>query len=234
MGYWGWLSKLFRPADESPQGDDKTASATSRRHGELALERARVEVTRRGWEISAQDAQLLHHTLVVLRGFGFLPKFLPDAAYVAHQLDGDLSRLRASPYRVLLGLRAMEDEPLFSRVLLPEPDGVTDDEAYVDLLWEASAVVGTSEYLSGVNWNMDPERTKRGFLSYTFAQRRHTIRIRIDLGRWDGEALRQLATSITPSTYDVIFDDASLFCWVPAKRSDEFLALLAANPESDD
>lgn len=221
MGFW---EKWFRTGSKPDAG--KMNRAAFRRRGELALARAGDVVTQRGWVILEQDEQLLADTLGQLDEFGFLPSFIPDMAYVAFCVNGDLKQFRSSPHRTLLRVRNLEGQPLFTRVLLPGHDAVTEEDSYVDLLWEAAAAAGASEYLSGVNWGMDFPGTRRGFLNYTFAQRRHSVQIIIDGDRWDLTALRTITTSITPSKFDLIHDGAELFCWVEVKRADKFLALL--------
>lgn len=222
MGFWGkWLWPGREPDAGKMNGD------AFRRRGELALARARDMATQRGWVIPEQDEQLLAEALAELENFGFIPSFLPDMAYVAFCLDGDITRFRSFPHRTLLRIRNLEGQPLFTRVLLPGHEAVTEEDSYVDLLWEAAAAAGASEYLSGVSWGMDFHDTRRGFLNYTFAQRRHSVHIIIDLDRWDATALRSITTSVTPSKFDLIYDGVELFCWVDVKRADRFLALLA-------
>lgn len=185
----------------------------------------------RGWVILEQDEELLAAALSQLDAFGFTPSFVPDMTYVAFCLDGDLTRFRRAPQSLLLRLRNLEGQPLFNRVLLPDPDGVGGQDSYVDLLWEAAAAAGTSEYLSGVSWGMDFDDARRGFVNYTLAQRRHSVRIIIDAARWDPAALREIGTSVTPSHFDLIFEGTELFCWVAAKKADRFLASLPGQPD---
>lgn len=225
MGLWG---KWFRSRRRQAAG--KVNDAAFRRRGEPALARAREVVRQRGWVLLEQDEELLAQALDQLGTFGFSPSFIPDMAYVAFRLDGDLTRFRRAPHSLLLRLRNLEDQPLFNRVVLPDPDGVSDQDAYVDLLWEAAAAAGTSEYLSGVNWGMDFSDTRRGVVNYTLARRRHSVRIIIAAARWDPVALRELTTSVTPSHFDLIFQGTELFCWVAVKQADRFLALLPGEP----
>lgn len=226
MRFWG----RFRGFRTIRTGHDHHEVTRPHRRGELALTRARDILRQRGWVIPEQDEQLLRETLAELHELSFRPAFVPDAAYVAWQLGGDFTAFRSSPHRVLLGLRALEEEPLFQRVLLPHPAGVENEDSYVDLLWEAAAAAGTSEFLSGVNWGMDFRRTRRGFLNYTFAQRRHSTSITIDQDHWDQTALRQITTSVTPSSHDLIFDGTALFCWAPVRQAGRMLTALSGNP----
>lgn len=226
MGLW---DRWFRFRRKNSAG--QVNGAAFRRRGELALARARDVTRQHGWVLLEQDEELLAQALDQLDAFGFTPSFVPDLAYVAFCLSGDLTRFRHAPQRLLLRLRNLEGQPLFNRVLLPDPDGVGGRDSYVDLLWEAAAAAGTSEYLSGVSWGLDFADTRRGFVNYTLAQRRHSVQIIIEAARWDPAALREITTSVTPSHFDLIFDGTELFCWVAVRNANRFLASLPGQPD---
>ncbi|MGP6174434.1 hypothetical protein [Corynebacterium sp. A21] len=216
-GFWGKLFRWNRA--------DEPASSHERR-GEHSLLRAREYAAEQGWVFSEQQEQLLADTLAELRRFGFYPSFPIDIAYTAYRCKGGMPAFIKQPFRQLLKLRGPELEPLFNRVLLPDRDFVSDEDAYVDLLWEAVAAAETSELLSNVNSRMDFQHTGRGTLSYTFGQRRVTHKIRIDLDLGDKEAVREIAASVSPTNYDLIYDGENFYCWVPTRHTAAFLQLL--------
>lgn len=216
-GFWG---KLFRWNRASEQ-----ASSQGRR-GEHSLARAREYAAEQGWVFNEEHEQLLADALEELRRFGFRPSLPIDMAYAVYHCKGGLRSFLQQPYRELLKLRGPELEPLFNRVLLPDRDFVSDEDAYVDLLWEAVAAAETSELLSNVNSRMDFQHTRRGTLSYTFGQRRITHKIRIDMDLGDKEAVREIVASVSPTNYDLIYDGEDFYCWVPTRNSAEFLQLL--------
>lgn len=216
-GFWG---KLFRRR----QGDDPTL--LSQKRSTLAISRAQAYARERGWVFTEQQEQVLSDTLQNLSQFGFHPGTPIDIAYVAYHCQSGLARFMAQPCRELLKLRGPELEPLFNRVLLPDVYAPGEEDAYVDLLWEAVSAAETSEYLSNVSATMDFSHTRRGTLSYTFAQRRVTHHIRLHLPHGDPDVVAEIAANISPAHFDLISDGESFYCWVRSRSTRDFLALL--------
>lgn len=216
-GFW---THIFRRR----HNDDPLTVPASR--STLAIARARAHASDRGWVFSEQQEQTLSDTLRQLSRFGFHPSTPIDIAYVAYHCPGGLARFMRRPGRELLKLRGPELEPLFNRVLLPHPDSLHDGDFYVDLLWEAATVAETVEFLRNISLTTDPDDPWQGALSYTFAQRRVTHRVQLDLPQGDPKVIAGIAANVSPTSFDLISDEDNFYCWVRTRSTREFLALL--------